>query len=261
MRAGTLMASGSFLEKRKAPVSRPVALLAPSTRELPGRAVARIARQAYLRAGWYYRCGKCSQWHLKLAGAYAVAGDAVVTAWHVMTPPDSSGSTFAVVVDGTGAVVPVTDVLAGSERMDAVVLRVAGGHLFPLALGPAAEVGDAAFCYSDPLKERHYFSAGIVNRFHEAGDDGGKGDGLKDPASSRMNVSCDWGPGSSGAAVLDSAGNVIGHVTTVRSLFDPKSLPAEGSEPGHREDSPAGTPLMTLHDAVPARSVLTLLRP
>ena len=73
-----------------------------------------------------------------------------------------------------------------------------------------------------------------------------------------MNVSTDWGPGSSGAAVLDAAGNVIGHVTTIRPLFDQGAAPADA---GHPEDRFAGAPLMTLHDAIPAKSVLKLLRP
>jgi hypothetical protein len=140
-------------------------------------------------------------------------------------------------------------------------MHVTGGNVVPLPLKGDGEVGDAAYCFSDPLKQRGYFSAGIVNRFHELNDDGGRGTGLRDPAGARMNVSTDWGPGSSGAAVLDSSGNVIGHVTTVRSLFDESPKPVASTEPGHADERGQGAPLMTLHDAVPARSVLTLLKP
>jgi thiol-disulfide isomerase/thioredoxin len=261
MRSGKLRTSGQLLEWRRSPLPRPVQLLAPSARELPGRAVAKIAREGYLRAGWYYKCPKCGQWHLKLGGAYAVARDTVVTAWHVMNPPTTAGTEYAVVVDGAENFVPITGVLAASERMDAIVMHVTGGNVVPLPLKGEAEVGDAAFCFSDPLKQRGYFSAGIVNRFHEANDDGGRGTGLRDPAGARMNVSTDWGPGSSGAAVLDSSGNVIGHVATVRSLFDQGSKPAASTEAGHADERGSGAPLMTLHDAIPARSVLTLLKP
>ncbi len=260
-RLGKLLASGQLLEWRRSPLPRPLELLAPSTKELPGRAVARLAREGYLRAGWYYKCPKCGLWHLRLGGAYAVAKDTVVTAWHVMAPPSTAGSEFAVVVDGTGNFVPITGVLAASEPMDVIVMHVTGGTLVPLALNPAAEVGDQAFCFSDPLRQRNYFSAGIVNRFYELNDDGAKGAGLRDPTGSRMNVSTDWGPGSSGAAVFDSSGNVIGHVAAIRSLFDQSSKPALSSEPGHTEDQFQHAPLMTLHDAIPARSVLTLLKP
>ncbi len=259
-RAGKLPTSAQFLEWRRVPLPRPVTLLTPATRELTGRAVARVAREGYLRAGWYYRCPKCGQWHLKLGGAYAVARETVVTAWHVMNPPSPGGSAFAVVVDGAGNFVPVTGVLAASERMDAVVMHVTGGSLVPLALNPAAEAGDAAFCFSDPLKQSGYFSAGIVNRLHERDDEGVRGT-PGDAAGSRMNVSCDWGPGSSGAAVFDSAGNVMGHVATIRSLFDEASKPGSSNEASHPEEKVQGVPLMTLHDAIPARSLLTLLRP
>lgn len=112
----------------------------------------------------------CGGWHLELGGAHAV------------------------VVDGTDALLTVADVLAASERMDTVVLRVSGGPLVPLALSPTAKVGDAAHGLSDPLRQTGYFSAGIVDRLHHAGGDG----------AARMNVSADRGPGSSGAAVLDA---------------------------------------------------------
>ena len=73
------------------------------------------------------------------------------------------------------------------------------------------QIGDSVWCLSDPRGERGYFSTGIVNRFVErtVGDARGR----------RINVSTDWAPGSSGAAILDEAGNVIGHVATIRALF------------------------------------------
>ncbi|MCC6131130.1 MAG: redoxin domain-containing protein [Acidobacteria bacterium] len=255
-RAGSLMSASDLLERRKNPAFAPLRLLAPSTAVLTGRSVARRAREGYLRVGWYYRCSSCNKGHLKLGGGYAVTETAVVTAWHVMTPPATSTSSQAVAFDGNGTVVSIKGVIAASERMDTIVLGVSGGALRPLPLSPAAEIGDAAFCFSDPLKQRNYFSAGIVNRYHVAGDDGWRDPERADPADLRMNVSTDWGPGSSGAAVLDGAGNVIGHVATIRPLFDEK--PRASQDPAHGEEKSG--PLMTLHDAIPARSILTLLR-
>jgi thiol-disulfide isomerase/thioredoxin len=258
-KAGRLMTSAQLLERRKAPVPGRVELVTPSTHVLPGRNVARIAREGYLRVGWYYKCGKCNQWHLKLGGGYAVASNTIVTAWHVMTPPSTGGTDYAVAIDSSENLVSITGVLAASERMDVIVMRVTGGDFKPLALNPAAQVGDPAFCFSDPLKQRNYFSAGIVNRFHGVNDDGGKGAALDDLLGARMNVSTDWGPGSSGAAVLDSSANVIGHVATIRSLFDHGEKLPPSTDAAHGEER--GAPLMTLHDAIPARSVLSLLKP
>ena len=52
-----------------------------------------------------------------------------------------------------------------------------------------------AFCFSDPLEQRNYFSAGIVNRFHALNDNGAQPASAADAASLRMNVSTDWAPG------------------------------------------------------------------
>ena len=244
LKAGQLMASAKFLDARQSPAGGAVNLPARATKELSGREIARVARESHLRAGWYYLCTKCDHWHTKMAGGYAVAPDAIATAWHVMTPPDTMKEGYALVADNAGNVVPITSVIAADQRMDAIVLRVARTKMKPLALA-GAEVGDAAFCFSDPLKQRNYFSAGVVNRFRQRNDNGALPAGAGDPAELRMNVSTDWGPGSSGAAVLDAFGNVIGHVATITPLK------------GGTKD----TAYLTLHDAIPAKSVLTLLAP
>ncbi|MBI3882505.1 MAG: redoxin domain-containing protein [Verrucomicrobia bacterium] len=244
LKAGQLMSADTLVKQRQNPQAGSVKLPAPATTKLDGRDIARLARESYLRVGWYYLCTRCDHWHTKLAGGYAVAPDALATAWHVMTPPDTMKEGYALVADGAGNVVPVTGVVAADQRMDAIVLRATGAKMKPLALS-AAEVGDAAFCFSDPLKQRNYFSAGIVNRFHLLNDNGTQSADAGDTANLRVNVSTDWGPGSSGAAVLDIFGNVIGHVATITSL----------------KGGTNNTAWMTIHDAIPAQSVRTLLQP
>lgn len=81
----------------------------------------------------------------------------------------------------------------------------------------------------------------------------------------RLNVSTDWAPGSSGSAVLDRCGNVIGHVSTISPLGEgPRSAPvppgkADGKNAA-KADRFGGATLITLHEAAPARSVLSLAR-
>jgi thiol-disulfide isomerase/thioredoxin len=241
---GQLMPAAKLLDAREKPAGGEVKLAPPAGKQLAGRDIARLARESYLRVGWYYLCTRCSHWHTRLAGGYAIAPNAIATAWHVMTPPDGIKEGYALVADSAGNVVPVTGIIAGDKRMDAIILRTAGTTLKPLALS-VAEVGDPAFCFSDPLKQRNYFSTGIVNRFHLVNDNGAQPAGNSDSAGLRMNVSTDWGPGSSGAAVLDTFGNVIGHVATITSL----------------KGGTNNFAWMTIHDAIPAKSVLTLLQP
>jgi peroxiredoxin len=248
---GKLATVVNFNTMRKYPKPAPVTLAAASTQPLPGREIATRAANAYIRAGWIYLCAKCNCCHVKLAGAYAIAGDTVVTAFHVMESPETikQSEAYPVVVRGDDEIIPIVHVLAADEAMDAIILRVAAGDLPPLALSDGARVGDAAYCFSDPRGARGYFSSGIINRFYTR--PGGSPD---NPADQRFNVSVDWAPGSSGAAVLDGCANIIGHVARIQSILGDKKN--NDLEEQHDAAAPA---IMTLHEAVPAKGVLKII--
>jgi len=183
---------------------------------LSGREVAARARAAHVQFGWYYLCKNCSNWHINLAGAYAVSEDAIGTCHHCVEPKESDMKEgYLIGVDHHGEVLAVTAVVAKSQSMDAAILRVEGAKLEPLPFNDAVAPGDPAYCYSAPLGQTGYFSEGIVNRFYYQGVP------FRPPNESkrlRMNVSTDWAPGSSGSAVLDQCGNIIGHVSTMSPL-------------------------------------------
>lgn len=243
--AGKLLATEAFAAQKQNPQPGPVALAPAATEPLTGREIARRASAGYVRAGWFFQCTKCGKWHVNLAGGYAVAADTIVTAHHVMNPPENMkpGVGHPILVRGESEVVPVTAVVADNEGLDAIVLRTAASDLSPLPLAGDVQVGDNVWCLSDPRGERGYFSSGIVNRFVDR--------------NGRINVSTDWAPGSSGAAVLDVAGNVIGHVATIRALFGKAPTHPPDAKPG----DPAGAPAqaMNLHEAIPAKSVLGMI--
>jgi S1-C subfamily serine protease len=253
MSAGRFLSAEVFAGQKQKPQAGPVKLVPSATAPLPGREIARRAAAGYLRAGWFFQCTKCGRWHVNLAGGYAVATDTAVTAHHVMQPPENMkpGVGYPILVRGDLDVFPVAGVIADDATMDAIVLRAGVNDLKPLPLGGDVQVGDSVWCFSDPRGERNYFSTGIVNRFvtHAPGD----------VRQQRINVSTDWAPGSSGAAVLDAAGNVIGHVATIRALFSKPPTHAPDAKPG--EPAAAGNPAtaMNLHEAIPAKSVLTLI--
>ena len=259
-KAGKLLTDKALLDHRKSPLPGPVKLATPATQPLSGREVARLAREHYISVGWFYHCTRCDHWHMKLCGAYPIADDAIATAWHVTNPPDAMKEGYFVAIDNAQHFLPISGVIAGSEQADAIIIRVKGDKLQPLALNDAIEVGDAAFCFSNPLQERNYFSSGIVNRLHLAKDNGSKSTADAPPAQLRLNVSTDWAPGSSGAAVLDACGNIIGHVATISPLFEGNPTAAATGNGPHKEDRFHNAPLMTLHDAIPAKTVLSLLK-
>ena len=242
----------TFLDMLRNPRPSPVELLPSSTSPMRASDLARHASSAHLRVGWVYRCTKCSNWHTNLAGGYAIAPDTVVTAYHVLeSPPENMqpGTGFPVIVRGEDDIVPITAVVAADRGLDTVVLRVLSKDLTALPIAEKIAVGDAVFCLSDPFGQRGLFTAGIVNCLDAHAE--GSGDKM---AGRRLIVSTDWAPGSSGSAVLDSFGNAAGHVDTVQTFASQKKPAREGKT---IPDLPEA--VLTLHFAVPAASVRTLL--
>ena len=249
MKAGKLMTADAFSAEEKAPKPGPVALAAARTKPLSGRELARHAANCYLRVGWFFQCSRCDKWHTNFSGGYAIATDTAVTAHHVMQPPENvkPGTGYAILVRGEAEVLPVTAVLADDATVDAVVLRVGTNDLQPLPFSGDVQVGDSVWCLSDPHGVRNYFSAGIVNRLYVR-------KGTDDQRERRINVSTDWAPGSSGAAVLDVCGNAVGHVGSIQGFL--------GNPKASAPNVPAKQPVITemvLHEAISAKSVLTLI--
>jgi hypothetical protein len=267
--AGGLLSAAQVTEQIGKPLGGNIELPKTATEPLPGREVAARARAAYVQLGWYYLCPRCEHWHLSLSGAYAIAKDAIATCHHCIVPKADMREGYLIAVDQTGAVIPVTGVIAKSETMDAAILRVGGGSFGVLPLNDQVAQGDTAYCFSEPLGQEGYFSAGIVNRFLWRAGKKGEPGSIDELKYLRVNVSTDWAPGSSGAAVLDAAGNAIGHVSTIAPLREtpapgarPAATPAPDADkqepPKTRTDRFSGATLITLHEAVPARGVMAL---
>jgi hypothetical protein len=233
-----------------------LALPAANTQSLPARAICIAARHSHLRVGWSYLCPKCGNWHLNLAGGYAVTTNgAVVTCFHVVEPGSDVRDGCLVAVDEEGTVFPVAEVLAANRESDACIVRVAGGSFKPLPLNTDVFPGDMVYCYSDPADHGDYFSAGIVNRFYKNPDSRAVGaQSSVAVAATRINVSTDWAPGSSGSAVLDDCGNAIGHVALISSVPDESTPKAQQAQTNRLA-------AIVFHEAVSARDVLRLTRP
>ncbi|MDG2126062.1 MAG: serine protease, partial [Verrucomicrobiales bacterium] len=215
---GKLVGHEELLAQIKEPVAQKLVLAVPSEKRLTSAEIVAGARAGVVQVGWTYLCERCNNWHLKLSGGYPISADgAVATCAHVLeVPPMKKGS--LVVVDDEGNVYPVVSVLAHDEVMDAAIVKI-DHELEPFALSDQVSPGDDAFCYSDPLGQRGYFSRGMVNRFtwgkrKRGGDD----TGLRALRHLRLDVSTAWAPGSSGSPVFDGFGNVIGHVAVISSL-------------------------------------------
>lgn len=227
----------------------------PSSTKLTAREICASARSSHLRVGWAYICSKCEDWHVNLAGGYVLTTNgAVATCYHVVQPVHEIRDGCLVAADENGKVFPVKEILAANRYSDACIIRVAGTGLKPLPLNTNAHPGDVAYCYSDPLDHRGYFSDGIINRFYEfPGRRAFSAPRSASFAPMRLNVSTDWAPGSSGSAVLDEFGNVIGHVSTIAMATEEEDV-----EAGVLRFP--GPTMIVFHEAVAARDVLLLTR-
>jgi Trypsin-like peptidase domain len=230
-------------------------LLPPRTNKLSSREVYHVARRSHLRVGWAYLCDKCDDWHVNLAGGYVLTTNgAVATCYHVVQPTHEIKEGCLVAADEDGKLFPVTEVLAANRYSDACIIHVTGDGLTPLPLNTNVSPGDVAYCYSDPLDHRGYFSDGIINRFYQfPGRRPFSAPAAAAFSPTRINLSTDWAPGSSGSAVLDECGNAIGHVSTIATVSE-------------QEDTEAGVlrfpgpTMIVFHEAVAARDVLLLIK-
>jgi S1-C subfamily serine protease len=227
--------------------------LPPANKQpLSGSEIWSRARDAHLRVGYLYYCEVCKKLHLQLAGGYALTADgAAATCLHVLQGKDlKEGHLVAVTEDGL--VLPVTEILACDPSADVCILRVRpAAPLRPLPLNASVSPGDDVWCYSDPVSRPGFFSHGIVNRFYQEWD--GPEAGTRHPR--RMDVSTDWGPGSSGAAVVDRFGNAVGQVRAISAHGS--NLP---SETPSGTNHPAMETVIVFHEAICAADVAALVR-
>jgi hypothetical protein len=227
-----------------------------SATRLSAREICTAARRSHLRVGWSYFCSKCEDWHVNLAGGYLLTTNgAVATCYHVVQPVHEIRDGCLVAADEDGKVFPVKEILAANRYSDACILRVEGTNFRALPLNTNVHPGDVAYCYSDPLDQRGYFSDGIVNRFYQfPGRRPFSAPASASYSPTRLNVSTDWAPGSSGSAVLDECGNAIGHVSTIATVSEEEDV-----EAGVLRFP--GPTMIVFHEAVAARDVLLLIRP
>lgn len=220
-----------------------ITLPAPRTKALPASAIWERARASYLRIGHYYLCNHCADWHLNLAGGYVIAKDGIAATCHhvIASTCTQMKEGYLVAVDDQGNVYPVTEILVSRAECDTAIVRTGATRLPSLPLNTHVKPGDHAYLFSDPQGRRGYFSEGMVNRFVNTAEGRAK--------VIRMNVGTDWAPGSSGAAVLDVAGNSIGHVSTISTV---------GSEV--EEGKTCSPTHLVIHNAVRAADVLSLVR-
>jgi len=114
-----------------------------------------------------------------------------------------------------GRVFPVRQVLAADANGDAAILEIdPGDEVFPaLVLADAVRTGEAIQVVGHPDGRFYSCSQGVLSRVYM------EGNADDDTRRTWITITADYGVGSSGAPVLNSAGEVVGMVSSTSTLL------------------------------------------
>ena len=147
----------------------------------------------------------------------------------------------------------IDKVIAYSQNNDIAVFRVntRGDKLQAVPFGKPAREGATVYCISHPLGIFYYLTKGIVARnVTVASEQAAAGYNPAGKPPIRMEITADYGVGSSGGPILDKYGNLIGMVSSTMPIG---FLLQTGINPtGHQQ--------MVVKDAIPVKAIVELLR-
>ena len=198
-------------------------------------------RESTLAVGTFYKCPDCEAWHFSSSAGFVVGdGGIVCTCCHVVVASDEGvKAAYLVAADAEGRVFPVESVLAADTDSDTCFVKISAPHLKPLALREGVRTGDRIYCLSHPGGYHFMFTEGMVARFNlrrdEVMDEAGHTNGVLTRPVLFLNVTAEFAPGSSGAPIVDEAGNVVAQVSSIADAGDPepadKNVPPSPSVP------------------------------
>lgn len=212
------------------------------------------------------KCPGCGRYHPKsTATAFVLTANGIcATNYHVFE--HSADDQHVIAFDSQGRGYPVTEILAASHQDDAAVFKIdlGGRTLTPIPLNASGRVGSPIAIISHPENNHYVLSSGIVcRRGARFGGVNGDIEALRPPKhdprptgeldnptdaeklTQILEVSCEYGIGSSGGPVLDSEGNAIGMVSNTRTIY---------ASPKGKKD-----PQMVIRTCVPAESIIKLM--
>ena len=232
---------------KTAPANHPETAVAPLfEKTVSPTELAVVLRKSTVAVGLRYQETKSKKWRFMIgATAFSVAPGIFSTSLHVMTlDPSFMKEAQAVAVTAEGAVYPVTGVLAASDRADTCLISVPGLDLPPLPIRPGVRTGELVWCMSHPDGFTYMFTGGQVARISRD-----RWDEKHQPAL-HIEVTAEYCPGSSGAAIVDARGNVVGQVSSINNY--------DGFSSG---DGKSVNGIVSARTCTAAEEILALTRP
>ena len=218
-------------------------LLTPSRQPLSRESLRALAAASTVAIATSFKCDKCPNWHSSMASGVIIDPSGIVATNHHVACADKGEAMGVMLSDGT--VLPVVEVLAGARGQDVALLRLdTGGRTLPaLPVRGDLPAGAEIACYSNPDGSYGFFSQGIVSRYARSMSPADRG-------AVWMEVTCEYAKGSSGAPVLDLLGNVVGLVSSTRSIY--YNTESDGDQRNFQ---------MVRRHCVPAAALLDLVKP
>jgi S1-C subfamily serine protease len=175
-------------------------LPSPESSEDRTGSIAERCRSAVVVVARMFRLGESNCWRAAPAsGFFITASGALVTSRHVVDCPDYQ---TIIVMTGDGRILPVVETLAADKESDVAILRVDAGRVPSLPLESGIAVGARVSVMSHTIGRYFTFTEGIVCRRSL----------LREGASPLeiLEISAEFGPGGSGAPVVNERGNAVG---------------------------------------------------
>ncbi|MBP7275978.1 MAG: trypsin-like peptidase domain-containing protein [Kiritimatiellae bacterium] len=179
------------------------------------------ARSSVMLHGFYYKCGRCPNWHVNVATCFALTSDGVFAANYHAFDNRENELTGMVVATEDGRVFPVTEVLAANPADDVCLFRadLGGERVTPLPLAERPEApGESVYVLSHPSGHHYMFTSGMVSRYAvQPARSASAGRGRE--MTARMYITADYAKGSSGGPIINRRGEVVGMVSSTASIY------------------------------------------
>jgi len=175
--------------------------------------------------GQFYDCGKCDRSHLSMScGVLIDESGLALTNYHVLKIREKGGTTEGfMAMSYDGKCFEVEEILAADEIADVCLVRLkANGHKFHAA--PIAKIRPEPTTevrlVSHPSGEFFVMTKGEVSRYShtpaQKPRNSKKSSKAKRPTW--LEITADFGGGSSGCGVFNSAGEVVGIASRIRPI-------------------------------------------
>jgi len=237
------LAAAARLEQARRPSASGVRLLPTSLQPLSREEVRARAAASTVPFGTAFKCDKCPNWHSSMASGVIVHPSGIIATNHHVAAAEKGDAMGVLLADGT--FLPVVEVLAARTPQDVALVRVdpRGRALPALPVRTDLPAGADVVCYSNPDGSFGYLTQGIVARYS-------RGPTPRDRGAVWMQVTCEYAKGSSGAAILDLCGNVVGLVSSTNSVY--YSTESDGDQRNFQ---------MVRRNCVPGLAIAGLVKP